>query len=58
MENEKLNERESLELITNTIERARKSEIGRLNFITLYGVLGLVIYTVTLILPDDGYKML
>lgn len=58
MENKKLNERESLELISNTIERARKSEIGRLNFITLYGVLGLVVYTVTLILPDDGYKML
>lgn len=40
MEEKKLNEYESLELISNTIERARKSEIGRLNFITLYGILG------------------
>lgn len=43
MEDKKLSEYESLELISNTIERARKSEIGRLNFITLYGVMGLVL---------------
>ena len=41
MEDKKFNEYDSLELIAKTIERARKTEIGRLNFITLYGILGL-----------------
>ena len=44
MENEKLNEYESLELITKMIERAKRTEIGRLNFVTLYGILGLAVY--------------
>ena len=48
MENEKLNEYESLELITKMIERAKRTEIGRLNFVTLYGILGLAVYIVTL----------
>ena len=43
MENEKLNERESLRLISDMIERSRKAEISRLNFVTLYGVMGLVL---------------
>ena len=35
MENEKLNEYESLELITKMIERAKRTEIGRLNFVNI-----------------------
>ncbi len=58
MENEKLTERESLELITRMIERARKTEIGRLNFVTLYGVLGLVMYTLSLIWPVAPFLLL
>ena len=44
MENENLNERESLRLISDMIERAKRTEIGRLNFVTLYGILGLAVY--------------
>ena len=58
MENEKLTERESLELITRMIERARKTEIGRLNFVTLYGALGLVMYTLSLIWPVAPFLLL
>ena len=54
MENEKLTERESLELITRMIERARKTEIGRLNFVTLYGALGLVMTIAMWTLPEAG----
>ena len=32
MENENLNERESLRLISDMIERAKRTEIGRFNF--------------------------
>lgn len=42
-ENKELNERESLRLISDMIERSRKAEISRLNFVTLYGVMGLVL---------------
>lgn len=51
MENGKLNEHESLELIAKTIERAKQSEIGRLNVVTLYGMLGLAMYTVSIVWP-------
>lgn len=57
MENEKLNEYESLELITKMIERAKRTEIGRLNFVTLYGILGLVMYTLSLIWIDATFQL-
>ncbi len=57
MENEKLNEYESLELITKMIERAKRTEIGRLNFVTLYGILGLVMYTLSLIWTDATFQL-
>ena len=52
MEDKKFNEYESLELIAKTIERARKTEIGRLNFITLYGILGLATYAFTQLMRE------
>lgn len=57
MENEKLNEYESLELITKMIECAKRTEIGRLNFVTLYGILGLVMYTLSLIWTDATFQL-
>lgn len=57
MENAKLNEYESLELITKMIERAKHTEIGRLNFVTLYGMLGLVMFTVSLVKPEPPYTL-
>lgn len=57
MENGKLNEYESLELITKIMERARRTEIGRLNFVTLYGILGLVMYTLSLIWTDAAFRL-
>lgn len=58
MENENLNERESLRLISDMIERAKRTEIDRLNFVTLYGILGLAVYIVTLTMPGRGYERL
>lgn len=58
MEEKKFNEYESLELIAKTIERARKTEIGRLNFITLYGILGLVTYTFTQLMREAQWQLL
>ena len=58
MEDKKFNEYESLELIAKTIERARKTEIGRLNFITLYGILGLATYTFTQIMHKPQWQLL
>lgn len=57
MENGKLNEYESLELITKMMERARRTEIGRLNFVTLYGILGVVMYTLSLIWTDAAFRL-
>lgn len=58
MEDKKLNEYESLELIAKTIERARKTEIGRLNFITLYGILGLATYAFTQLMREPQWQLL
>ena len=58
MEDKKFNEYESLELIAKTIERARKTKIGRLNFITLYGILGLVTYAFTQIINEPQWQLL
>ena len=58
MEDKKLTEQESLELIAKTIERARKTEIGRLNFLTLYGALSLVVAILTWIMPNAGFEWL
>ena len=58
MEDKKFNEYESLELIAKTIERARKTEIGRLNFLTLYGALSLVVTILTWIMPNAGLEWL
>ena len=57
MENENLNERESLRLISDMIERAKRTEIGRLNFVLLYGILGLVMYTLSLIWTDAPFQL-
>lgn len=57
MENGKLNEYESLELITKMMERARRTEIGRLNFVALYGILGVVMYTLSLIWTDAAFLL-
>ena len=58
MEDKKFNEYESLELIAKTIERARKTEIGRLNFVTLYGILGLLTYTFTQLMREPQWQLL
>ena len=58
MEDKKLTEQESLELIAKTIERARKTEIGRLNFLTLYGALGLVVTILTWVWPKARLEWL
>lgn len=58
MEDKKFNEYESLELIAKTIERARKTEIGRLNFITLYGILGLATYVFTQLMREPQWQLL
>lgn len=58
MEDKNFNEYESLELIAKTIERARKTEIGRLNFITLYGILGLATYAFTHIMHEPQWQLL
>ena len=39
------------------IERAKRTEIGRLNFVTLYGILGLVMYTLSLIWIDATFQL-
>ena len=58
MEDKNFNEYESLELIAKTIERARKAEIGRLNFVTLYGILGLLTYTFTQLMREPQWLLL
>ena len=42
MENKNMTEQESLRVITDMINRARKENIGRFNFLTVYGVLAFV----------------
>ena len=58
MEDKNFNEYESLELIAKTIERARKTEIGSLNFITLYGILGLATYVFTQLMREPQWQLL
>lgn len=48
----------ALSLIAKTIERARKTEIGRLNFVTLYGILGLLTYTFTQLMREPQWQLL
>ena len=57
-EDVKLTEHESIELISQMLERAKRTEIGRLNFITLYGALGLLMYTLALVKPEAPLLML
>lgn len=43
MENKNMTEQESLRVITDMINRARKEKIGRYNFLTVYGALAFVL---------------
>lgn len=43
MVNKDMTEQESLRVITDMINRARRENIGRFNFLTVYGVLAFVL---------------
>lgn len=58
MDDKELNEKESLELITRMIDRARQTELGGLNFIRLYGGLGVLLMIVRFIWHDDWLNAL
>lgn len=58
MDDKELNEKESLELITRMIDRARQTELRGLNFIRLYGGLGVLMMIVQFIWHDDWLNTL
>ncbi len=58
MDDKELNEKESLELITRMIDRARQTELRGLNFIRLYGGLGVLMMIIQFIWHDDWLNAL
>ncbi len=40
MDNNKITEQESLRIISAMISRARKEELGKWNFVSIYGIAG------------------